>query len=170
MTRKLRAVAVIAATVVAMMAMSVSAAFAQYPPGPAFSVTCTAAGEAGSSVTCNVVGAADSEVLSVSAAYNPVFFTDTIVASAEGEATFRFTVPRDARGEDIVVTVTGPISGEISTVLSIAAPGRTGEPVPPGRPALATTGTNLMLLTGVGVVLLGGGIAAVRSRRSTAKV
>jgi LPXTG-motif cell wall-anchored protein len=164
--RAIRAVITVAAAMVAMLALGIGAAAAQeYPPGEDFSVTCVAAGEAGASVTCTVVGAAPNEQLTVTAAAaGNVFFSEVLSASAEGEAIFRFTVPTQYRGQEIAVTVTGPISGTTTDEIVIEAPGRTGEALP--RP-LPRTGQDLMLLGAAGVLLLGGGIAALRRRSTT---
>jgi LPXTG-motif cell wall-anchored protein len=164
--RTIRAVFTLAAAMLATMALGIGAAAAQeYPPGVAFSVDCVAAGEAGASVSCTVVGAQPGETLTVTATVEgdgTVVYSATLTADAQGEASFRFTVPTRYRGETIVVTVSGPQSGTVSDEVVVAAPGRTGRALP-----LPRTGTSqdTMLLTGLGVVLLAGGLTALRRRK-----
>jgi hypothetical protein len=167
--RTIRAVFTLAAAMLATMALGIGAAAAQdYPPGEGgLAIDCVAAGEAGASVTCTVTGAEPNEQLTASAeVQGNVFWTEVLSANAQGEATFRFTVPREHRGQEITVRVVGAISGEIAEdTVTIAAPGRTGEPVPPRR--LAFSGMDAAMYAGLGVVLLGGGLLLLR-RRSAA--
>jgi hypothetical protein len=165
--RRVRSVIVLAISMMAIMALGAGTALAQeYPPGEAFSVSCVAAGEAGLSVSCTVTGAAPHEQLSVTMEHDGnVFHSEVLSANAEGEATFRATAPRDARGDEVVVAVEGPISGTAVDSVTIAEPGRSGEPVPPGR--LAFTGQDALLAGVVGLALLGGGIFALRHRKAT---
>jgi LPXTG-motif cell wall-anchored protein len=122
---------------------------------------CTSAGQAGLSVACRVLGALANERLTATAAYNPEFYREDLVANADGEANFRFTAPAEARGREITVTVTREDGSNVaSDQLTIAAPGRTGEGVGQGR--LARTGQDVVLLGAVGLVLLTGGVLARR--------
>ena len=170
MSRRIRSMAVTVVAMVAMVGMFSTAALAQstqpYPPGQAFSVVCTSAGQAGASVACRVLGAIANERLTATAAYNPEFYREELTANADGEANFRFTVPREARGREITVRVVGEISGEVaSDTLTIAAPGRSGEAPGQARGLLAYTGQDTILLAAAGLVLLTGGILGVRRRR-----
>ena len=157
-------------TSLAMMAVMSSGALAQdYPPDVDFGVACTSA-QAGATVQCTVVGADAGEELTVSAAHGTTtFFTEVLSASAEGEASFSFTVPADAGDDQIVVTVSGAISGTTTEVLDVAmsAPTTPGAPVRTS-PAIARTGQDLMMIGALGLVLLVGGVLAVRRRRTTA--
>jgi hypothetical protein len=170
LSRTIRAVFTLAAAMLATMALGIGVAAAQYPPDGAFSVGCVAAGEAGTSVTCTVTGAEPNEQLTATAEVEGnVFWTEVLSANAEGEATFRFTVPREHRGEEITVRVVGAISGEVaSDTVTIAAPGRTGEPVPPSRGSLPFTGLDAAMIAGLGVVLLSGGLLLLRRRSAAA--
>jgi LPXTG-motif cell wall-anchored protein len=167
LSRTIRAVFTLAAAMLATMALGIGAAAAQeYPPGVAFSIDCVAAGEAGASVNCSIVGAQPGESLTVTATVErdgTVVHSATLTADAQGEASFRFTVPTRYRGETILVEVSGPQSGDVSDEVVVTAPGRTGR-------ALPHTGTNqdTTLLAGLGVVLLVGGLTALR-RRQVAK-
>jgi LPXTG-motif cell wall-anchored protein len=164
--RRIRSLAVLAIAVVAVMAMSVGTAMAQYPPAEPFAVDCVAAGEAGASVTCTVTGAVAGETLTASAeVQGTVFWTEVLSADAEGEATFRFTVPPQHRGQEITVRVEGAVSGlAASDTVTVAAPGRTGESLPRSMPR---TGQDALLLGALGVVLLAGGVTALRRRSAT---
>jgi LPXTG-motif cell wall-anchored protein len=167
---KLRSLAVLAMAVMTVMALGVGTALAQesYPPPPTPSVVCVAAGQAGLSVTCTVTGFQPGEQLQVTATApdGTVVYSATLTADADGEATFRFTVPARYRGQTISVQVVGASGAVASTTVTTAAtPIRRGDPVPPG---LARTGQDALLLTAVGIALLGGGVAALR-RRSGSK-
>jgi LPXTG-motif cell wall-anchored protein len=166
MNKRIRSMSVMVLASLAMLAMVSTSAFAQYPPGTAFSVSCTSAGQAGASVTCSIVGANPGDELSVTASYGSTeFYSEVLTANADGEVTFRFTVPREARGQEITVSVLNTTSGEtVATEVVIAAPGRTGEPVPRGR-GLPNTGQDTILLGAAGLVLLTGGLLAVRRRK-----
>lgn len=165
MKKRIRSMSVVVLASLAMVAMVTTTAFAQYPTAQPFGVSCTSAGQAGASVTCTVVGAYSGEQLSVAASYGSTeFYSEVLSANADGEATFRFTAPREARGQVITVSVEGELSGTtVTDEITIAAPGRTGEPVPPGR--LARTGQDTILLAAAGLVLLTGGVVAIRRRK-----
>ena len=163
MSRRIRSTAVAVLTSLALVTMASTASLAQtpYPPPPAFSVVCSAAGQAGASVACRVLGALANERLTATAAYNPEFYREDLVANADGAVNFRFTAPVEARGREITVTVTREDGTSVaSDQLTIAAPGRTGEGVGQGR--LARTGQDVVLLGAAGLVLLTGGILARR--------
>ena len=152
------------------MTMFSTAALAQYPPSQAFGVACIRAAPQAQSIVCSVVGARGGEALRATASASPAFYTEDLAANADGEAGFRFTVPRDVRDRVITVTVTGAISGEaVSDQIAVATPGRSGEA--PGRSGeapglLARTGqgTAIMVLGGALLLAVGGG-AVARSRR-----
>jgi LPXTG-motif cell wall-anchored protein len=165
LSRTIRTVFTLAAAMLATMALGIGAATAQevYPPAEGFSVDCTAAGEAGASVSCSIVGAQPGETLQVTATVESdgtVVYSATLTADAQGEASFRFTVPTRYRGETITVQVVGAESGTVSDEVQVAAPGRTGRSLP-------HTGANqdTTLLAGLGVVLLAGGLTALRRRK-----
>jgi hypothetical protein len=167
---QLRRFAVLAVAMVAALAMSVTAAFAQYPPASAFGVSCTTAQPGGTS-QCTVVGAAANERLTATAsADGRVFDTQTFNANAEGEATFSVEIPTDVRG-NVVVSVEGPESGSASDTITVAAAGDAGTPVTGGDAAagdrLPFTGGNVTLLLLVAFALLGGGALAVRGRQAS---
>ena len=170
MSRRIRSMAVTVVAMVAMVGMFSTAALAQtYPPPPAFSVVCSVSGQA--SVACQVLGARANERLTATAVANVEFYRADLRANADGEASFRFTVPRDARGREITVSVLGEISGEIaSDTFTIGAPGRSGEAPGQGRGLLAYTGQDTILLGAAGLLLLTGGILGVRRRRVEERV
>ena len=164
----------LAATVTVLLALPVGGAFAQYPPGEDFSVTClpeTAA--AGETVTCSVVGAAASESLAVLAASGDLVLLDaTLFADADGAASFDLDVPTELAGAAIAVTVSGARSGTAATTLQVLAAGAEDAPED-GTSAVAArdmprTGTEIVSTVVAGILLLWLGVAlVVASRRRT---
>ena len=170
MKKRIRSTSVVVLASLAMLAMVTTTAFAQYPPAQGFGISCTSSGAAGASVTCSVVGAAAGEQLTVTASYGSTeFYSEVLNANADGEATFRYTVPNEARGQEITVSVMGEISGTATTELTVAEPGQSGEA--PGREVeapgrgLPETGQDTILLGAAGLVLLTGGLLAFRRRK-----
>ena len=170
MNTRIRLILVFMSSSVVLAMMSSGALAQDYPPDVAFGVACTSA-QAGQVVECSVVGAAAGEELMVSAAHGTtVFFTEVLSASAEGEVNFSFTVPADAGDDQIMVTVSGEISGTTTEVLAVAVAVTTpGAPVTT-TPALARTGQDLLMVGAIGLVLLMAGVVAVRRRRASASV
>jgi hypothetical protein len=153
--RTVRLMIALAAVMMMVMALGVGSAAAQsYPPGPGASVDCVAAGQAGASVTCTVTGFQPGESLTVTAtaADGTVVYSATLTADAQGEATFRFTVPARQRGQQITVTVVGAVTGAVSDTVMVAAPGRTGAQMPLPRTG---AGQDALLLAAAGVFLVG---------------
>jgi LPXTG-motif cell wall-anchored protein len=166
--RTMKKAVTLAAMLLMVMAMGAGTAAAQtqYGGEEGLAVDCVAAGEAGGSVTCTVTGAHPNEQLTVTAETNDtIFHSEVISANAQGEATFRFTVPPQHRGQEKTVTVVGPLSGEASDTVVVADRGRTGETLPRAMPR---TGQDTILLAAAGILLLGAGATALRRRqRST---
>jgi LPXTG-motif cell wall-anchored protein len=175
--QRIRALLVVALATVAAMALSVSAAFAQYPPAEDFGVSCSDYEAAGDTVNCGVVGAQPGEQLTATAEYNPVFYTETFNADAEGRASFAFEVPAEAEGSTIIVRVVGAESGaaadEADQVDDADDDGQAGEEVGAGTGtgtgALPMTGGQIATLTATGLGLLALGLLALR-RREDARV
>jgi LPXTG-motif cell wall-anchored protein len=171
--RTVRMVVTLAATMLALVALSVGTATAQEPGESPYggtgelAVVCVSAGQAGASVTCTVTGAVPGEQLTVTAtaADGTVIYSATLTADAAGEATFGFIVPVAQRGQEITVKVVAA-SGEVADdSIAIAAPGRTGSAMPLPRTGSAQ---DTMLLAGAGVIMLAAGATALRRRRNTA--
>jgi hypothetical protein len=167
---QLRRFAVLAVAMVAALAMSVTAAFAQYPPASAFGVSCTSA-QPGGTTQCTVVGAAANESLTATAsAGGEVFDTQNFNANADGEASFSVDIPTEVQG-NVVIAVEGPESGTTGDTITVAAAGDAeGTPVTDDAAAgdrLPFTGTNVTLLLLVAFALLGGGAFAVRGRQAS---
>jgi LPXTG-motif cell wall-anchored protein len=166
-----RSTLVIAFAMVAMLAMSVTAAFAQqvYPPASAYGVACTVSGN---TVACAVVGAQAGEQLAVTATCaGTVVYRETVTADADGEAAFSFAA-RGAAACD--VSVLGAASGTAATNISIAdnaAPeaGQALDRAAPGeRRALPFTGSEVTIFLAVGLGLVALGTFAVRRRGADA--
>jgi LPXTG-motif cell wall-anchored protein len=157
-----RSTLVIAAAMVAMLAMSVTAAFAQYPPASAFGVSCTVSGD---TVTCAVVGAEANEQLAVTATCDgTVAYEQTVTADAAGEATFSFTAGGAAACD---VAVLGAASGNAAAGVTVAADsGDEGQAVgaPDSDRTLPFTGSEVTIFLAVGLALVALGTFAVRRR------
>lgn len=177
-TGRIRAIVTTTAALGAMLALSATAALAQYPPAEDFGVSCTPSSpQPGESVDCTVVGAQSGESLSATAEVQGVIYEDSFEADGDGEAAFAFDVPgdRDA-GASMTVTVAGDQSGETSDEVVLAADEADpdDEDVDPVDVAddederLPVTGGQIVLLTGLGVALLGGGGALVLRKRNSA--
>jgi LPXTG-motif cell wall-anchored protein len=169
--RTFRSLFTVMTVAVVALAMSASVAFAQYPPARDFGVVCTPQPPApGQAVSCEIVGAQASEQLAATASVDgAVFHSETLTADADGEADFGFTAP-DAG--DVVVRVVGAESGETSTVLAVsdeADAAEEGDAVAAPVSRLPLTGGQVLVLTTLGLLMLGGGLLALR-RREDAKV
>ena len=164
----------LAATVTVLLALPVGGAFAQYPPGEDFSVTCLPeAPAAGETVTCSVVGAVAGESLEVLAASGDLVLLDrTLFADAEGATSFDLDVPSQVAGAAIAVTVSGARSGTAATTLQVLAAGaedaaEDGTSAVPARD-IPRTGTQIVSTVVAGILLLWLGVAlVVTSRRRT---
>lgn len=178
-----RSTFVVAAAMVAMLAMSVTAAFAQvpYPTSPAFGVSCVVSGD---TVTCAVVGAETNEQLTATATCDgTVVFNETVTADGAGEATFSFAAGGAAACD---VSVLGAASGNTGATLTVTAaptPGTPGTEAPAtGTPVTAApttgapgtggtlpfTGSEVTIFLAVGLALLAVGTVAVRRRGADA--
>jgi LPXTG-motif cell wall-anchored protein len=163
---RLRMMALLLLTSVAMLTAGSTAAFAQYPPAQDFSVSCTDA-VPGQTVTCSIVGALSGESLTVTARYGSVQVLDTVLtADGDGQAEFSFEIPIDAAGATLNIRVMGESSGMTGVVLNVARSVPTGPRVPDAR-TIPRTGQDLLLLGGAGVLLVGAGAVALLRRRAS---
>jgi LPXTG-motif cell wall-anchored protein len=165
-----RSTLVIAVAMVAMLAMSITAAFAQYPPASAYGVTCTVSG---GTVTCAVVGAGADEQLAVTATCDgTVVYDQTVTADAAGEATFSFAAGGAAACD---VSVLGAASGNAGAAVTVAAGAGAGaddDGQAVGTPTTGATGDRTLPFTGsevtiflaLGLALVALGTVAVRRR------
>jgi LPXTG-motif cell wall-anchored protein len=151
---------------VVMVVATVSAASAnQYPPAGAFGVACTVEG---ATVVCEVSGAQPGEQLVATAICDgAVRHNMTLIADEAGEASFTFV----ARGETCEVSVLGAVSGQAGVTVGGSAD---GEPVGAavtgsGGGQLPFTGGEVGALLVVGILLIAGGLVALR-RREDARV
>jgi LPXTG-motif cell wall-anchored protein len=171
--------------VAALLAALAVPAAAQYPPGPPPGIECPPAvtppglgggAPPGLERVCEIFGAQPGERFTIRVEVaGIVVFEGEVVADADGRAVFELSLPRNAVGRIVTVTATGPETGVLSTQFRVAGtaepPTDRGQPVTPGRSdvlgaALAATGSNLLVLAGAGVLLLGLGVAVVRRRSS----
>jgi LPXTG-motif cell wall-anchored protein len=178
--RRMKAMITVMAAMAAVLAMSATAAFAQvYPPDQDFGVTCTPTDpEPGDTVTCQVVGAEDGEDLEATATAEVagVLYQDSFNADNDGNATFSFSTAGTQDGERIDVVVRGAQSGEAGDSVVVdedddVEPADRGEPVAaapstttPSGDRLPVTGGQALLLSVVGLSLVGGGLLALRKR------
>lgn len=164
----------LAATLTVLLALPAVNAFAQYPPGAAFGVTCVpespAAGEA---VSCSVVGAAPGEPLEVLATSGDLELLDeTLFANVDGSTSFELAVPSRVAGAAIAVTVAGVRSGTAATTLQVLAADTEGAAANDTSAAAAgdmpRTGIEFMSTLLAGILLLWLGVLlVVASRRRT---
>lgn len=160
----------LAATVTVVLALPVGGAFAQYPPGEAFGVTCLPeVPAAGDEVTCTVVGAQGRESLEVLAASGELVLLDTtLFADVDGTAVFDLDVPSEVAGAAIAVTVSGARSGTAATTLQVLAEIAEEDPDAAVGGDMPRTGTQVLSTVVAGVLLLWLGVAlVVASRRRT---
>lgn len=165
MSLNVRRVSVLAIALLSALAMTASAAFAQYPPASAFGVSCSVDGD---TVVCAIVGAEANERLAVTATCDDeVVYNETLTADAEGEADFSFTA---ANADDCTVAVLGESSGAATTTVDVDDDEEVvaGAPIS-GTGSLPMTGGQVGVLLLVALTLLGGGLLALR-RREDSKV
>jgi LPXTG-motif cell wall-anchored protein len=145
-----------------MLAMSVTAAFAQYPTPTAYGVSCTVSGD---TVTCAVVGAESNEQLTATATCDgTVVYEETISADGDGEAVFSFTA---ASAADCDVSVLGDASGAASARVTLTQAGDDGQALDTGATGTGTlpfTGSEVAIFLAVGLALVALGTFAVRRR------
>jgi LPXTG-motif cell wall-anchored protein len=178
--RRLRATATVLVAMAALLTLAVSAAFAQYPPDEDFGVACTPADpQPGDTVACEVGGAQPNEDLEATATAEVagVIYEAALTADAEGRADFAFDTEGLQDGEAVTVTVRGAESGEHSVEVVVDEDGEPvtdedGEPIEAAPEAdedrLPVTGGQVILMSLVGIALVGGGLLALRKRSSVA--
>lgn len=171
-----RSMAVLMLAAVGMLLMSVAPAAAQYPPAEPPGLTCPPSATPGGVTppglvrACTLIGTLPNQVFQVRYEYNPTVEVGEVTTGADGVAEFELTLERDTVGQVVTVIAVGEDGEELVTVddsfrvAGVAEP-PVGEPVTPGRP-LPVTGVDALLLGGIGALLLGVGVVAVRRRRS----
>lgn len=166
MSLSIRRLTVLASALVAVLAMTATAAFAQYPPAPGLALACE---RSGNQVVCQLAGAQANEGLTARASYNPTFWEDSFNADANGHADFSFAVPAEAEDRPITVTVEGELSGSVGDVVAAQEdgvvtppPGTTPVSGTPGT--LPFTGTEVGMLLALALGLIGTGLVALRRR------
>lgn len=147
-----------------------------YPPGPPPGLVCPPSATPGGVVppglvrVCNLRGNLPNQAFRVTYQYNPTVEVGEVVTNDDGEVVFDLTVSREAVGQVVTITAVAEDGTELVTLTDTfpvegdAEPAADrGQPVTPGRP-LASTGVDAALLAGIGAVLLGAGVFAVRRR------
>lgn len=176
-SRRIRSLTVVALAATAMLLMAVVPASAQYPPGPPPGLSCPPSPTPGGVTppglvrVCTLIGTLPSQVFDVSYEYDgTVVEFGQVTTGEDGTVVFELVLERGAVGRVVTVNAVGEDGTELIAledsfrVAGVAQPPvDRGEPVTPGRP-LARTGVDALLLGGVGVLLLGAGIVAVRRR------
>jgi hypothetical protein len=175
-SHRIRSLIVLALAATGMLLMSVLPASAQYPPGPPPGLSCPPSPTPGGVTPpglvrrCELIGTLPRQAFRVSYEYNPVVEFGEVVTGEDRTVVFDLEVERGAVGRVVTVNAVAEDGTEVVTLedsfrVAGAAqpPVDRGEPVTPGR-SLARTGVNAALLGGVGVLLLGAGIVAVRRR------
>jgi len=178
-SRRIRTLLVVALAATGMLLMSVLPAAAQfYPPGPPPGLVCPPSPTPGGVVppglvrVCTLLGTLPNQAFQVRYSYNPEVEVGEVVTGDDREVVFDLTVEREAVGQVVTITAVAEDGTELITltdsfrVAGIADPPvDRGDPVRPGGP-LARTGADAWLLTGIGALLLGVGVVAVRRRGS----
>jgi LPXTG-motif cell wall-anchored protein len=169
--RRTKAMITLMAAVAMVLAMSATAAFAVYPPDEDFGVVCTPQNpQPGSTVTCRVSGAEPREGITVDATDEDgsEVYSDEITANPAGRANFRIGTDGLA-GETVTVRVESD-SGEVDETQFTVREQRGVRPADervtpaPGTDRLPVTGGQALLLSVLGVSLIGGGLLALRKR------
>ena len=179
-SRRIRTLLVVALAATGMLLMSVLPAAAQfYPPGPPPGIVCPPSATPGGVVppglvrVCTLFGSLPGQRCNVSYEFNPTVEFGQVITGDDRSVEFDLTLPRQAVGDIVVVTAACfDEDGEVE-VLSVSdtfrvagiaePPVDRGEPVTPRRP-LPRTGADALLLSGIGALLLGVGVVAVRRR------
>ena len=179
-SRRIRTLLVVALAAIGMLLMSVLPAAAQfYPPGPPPGIVCPPSPTPGGVVppglerVCTLFGEFPGQKCLISYEVNPAVEVGQVFTGDDRSVEFDLTLVREAVGQTVVVTAAcfGE-DGEVE-VLSVSdtfrvagiaePPVDRGEPVTPRRP-LPRTGADALLLSGIGALLLGVGVVAVRRR------
>jgi LPXTG-motif cell wall-anchored protein len=158
--QRFRRLTVLAVAMLTTMALA-APAFAQYPPSSAYGVACTVSGN---EVACAVTGAVAGEQLAVTATCDgTVAYEQTLTADEDGEATFGFSA---SNADDCSVQVLGAQSGATTTSVSVSDDDDDGTPVaaPATGDRLPFTGSEVLPLLALGLVLVAGGAFAIRRR------
>jgi LPXTG-motif cell wall-anchored protein len=177
-SRKFRSMTVLTITALGMLLMSVAPASAQYPPAEPPGLRCPPSATPGGVTppglvrACRLLGTQANQAFQVRYEYNPTVEVGVVTTNDEGVAEFELTLQRDTVGRVVTVIAVGEDGEELVTVddsfrVAGAAepPVDRGQPVTPGR-GIPRTGTDALLLVGVGVLLVGAGTVAVRRRRA----
>jgi hypothetical protein len=158
------------ASAMTLLALSATAALAQYPTPPEDGVSCTDA-EPGGTSECAVGGATAGEVLSWAASSDgDEFASGTETADETGSAFFSFDIPTEVLGE-VHVQVTGDQGFEASTTINAEADEDDGTPVTEDdtdEDTLPITGGQIALLVALAVGLIAVGTAATRKKDKVA--
>jgi hypothetical protein len=166
---KFRSFAVIAAAM-SLLALSATAALAQYPTPPEDGVSCTDA-EPGGTSECAVGGAEAGEVLSWTASSEgDEFASGTETADETGSAFFSVEIPTEVLGE-VHVRVTGDQGFEAEATINAEADEDEGTPVTEDdadddadEDTLPITGGQIALLLALAVGLIAVGTVATRKK------
>jgi LPXTG-motif cell wall-anchored protein len=171
--RRTKAMITIMAAMAMVLAMSATAAFADYPPDRDFGVTCTPQNPTpGSTLTGHVSGAESREGLQITAtaSQSGVVYQDSTNANPAGRHNFRVSTDGLA-GQTVTISVTGETSGTTTTQCTVredprvrGAAGDRVTPAPAATERLPVTGGQALLLSLIGLSLVGGGLLALRKR------
>jgi hypothetical protein len=165
----LRRLGVMTATLVALLALTATAAFAQYPPARGLELACE---RSGNQVVCVLAGAASQdECTAVLSQRGREVDRDTQTTDDEGEAEFEL-VAQDRSAANVRATCVQSAGAASDTVPAAqAATGTTGpgSPLTPAGRTLPVTGLELSGLVALALGLIGVGVVALR-RRDTAEI
>jgi hypothetical protein len=161
----LRRISVTTIALLALLALTAPAAFAQYPPGRGLALACE---RSGNQVVCVLAGAEANDACTATATQGGET-TDSVEFTTSSEGTAEFTLALTDSSAATVGVTCEESGSETDTVAAAQVTTPTtapGTPVPAGR-TLAMTGLEISGLLALAVGLIGAGAIALR-RRETA--
>lgn len=159
----------------ALLALSATAALAQYPPPERIGVTGPETVTAGEDADFAVFGADDGEEVEVTTEVaGEVIYSEVHTADAEGDIAFTVSIPGDAEGAGTVTAEAGDDTAVHEFTVTDAdaeeddAVDEDVTPVDAEDDTLPVTGGQIAMLAILGLGLVGGGALALRKRGATA--
>lgn len=165
MSLSIRRLTVLTSALVAVLAMTATAAFAQYPPPAGLALACE---RSGNQVVCVLANAQASDTCTATLTQQGrEVDSDTQETDAQGEASFDLTAADDSAASVAATCVlsAGAAADDVAAI-GVTAPPTTGTPGTPvsGTGTLPFTGTEVGMLLALAFGLIGTGLVALRRR------